>query len=184
MPWDTFENMCFFALIRIVFRNNNFPLRMSTYVSFTFIHWIVFACTFCCVAMENVEHVDARFLWNVQMPSETKIAKNQCPWLAFTKPFHPMHCFYSICIVASHQKEFKSKPFSTFFFSVVMLFFSGASKNVRTNSLLVLFRLVMDCDVILLSGVWTHTFKFSFYLQMKSVPHKIFHIECAVHATA
>lgn len=125
MPWDTFENMCFFALIRIVFRNNNFPLRMSTYVSFTFIHWIVFACTFCCVAMENVEHVDARFLWNVQMPSETKIAKNQCPWLAFTKPFHPMHCFYSICIVASHQKEFESKPFPTFFFFRCHVVFFG-----------------------------------------------------------
>lgn len=115
------------------------------------------------------------------MPSETK-----CKDLMPLASVHSIaqcqtHCvdlfsllLSTICIWLSQSKIIRwQNHFDRFFKAFAEIFFS-----------VMLFGRIYGFWMWFYYPEYEHTFEFSFYLQMKSVPHKIIPIECAVHATA
>lgn len=77
----------------------------------------------------------------------------------------------------SHQKEFNTHTQKKIAFQHFSLHLQKLAHQTLLLVMLFESSYGLWCDFIMYEQ---NTFEFSFYLQMKSVPYKIFHIECAV----
>lgn len=214
VSWDTSEKyLLLFTLIRIVFRYNNLPLRIApaplTYSGLFLFHccslsldcsillldiqWngVVFVCNFCFVCDEKVVSIWCSFFRIISECPTKQIQTDPMPLASIHRIFYQLHCvFFSWYALLVAPKRILRKHLHTQG-KKESTHFDAFSIKARTkiSLLLLLFeRVVMDFDVILLSGAWTHAhLNFHSIYRWNQCHIKYFsyiECDCVVHATA